>query len=72
VADSKVRTETDATRAARIARIKRQIAAGTYETPDRIDAAVESMLSDEQFSSGDSPAEFPSEANSTLPFRRAK
>lgn len=32
------------TRAERLARIKREIEAGTYETPDKLEAAVERML----------------------------
>jgi hypothetical protein len=29
---------------AKIARVRREIAAGTYETPEKIEAAVEAML----------------------------
>ncbi len=32
------------TRAERLARIKREIEAGTYETPEKLDAAIERML----------------------------
>ncbi len=36
--------ENSAQRQARLAEIRRQIAEGTYETPERIAAAVEKML----------------------------
>ncbi len=47
-----------AARRARIEEIRRQIAAGTYETPDKIEAAVEAFLASDQRSSPDeqSPA----------------
>jgi hypothetical protein len=35
---------TDSARQRRIAEIRRQIAAGTYETPEKLEAAVESLL----------------------------
>ena len=33
-------------RADLVARVKQEIAAGTYETPERIDAAIENLLED--------------------------
>lgn len=39
-------TQTDGIRADKVADIKAQIAAGTYETDDKIDATVNRMLND--------------------------
>jgi hypothetical protein len=39
-------------RAARIAEIRRQIAAGEYDTPERIEAALEAFLDSDDASSG--------------------
>ena len=36
----------DPLRAARLAKIRAQIAAGTYDTADRLDAALDSLLAD--------------------------
>ena len=38
--------EKSSDRAARLAEIRRQIAAGTYETPERLSAAVDALLED--------------------------
>jgi len=39
--------ESPAVRKARLAELKRQIAAGTYETPERLAAAVEGLLAEQ-------------------------
>ena len=36
----------DPARAARLAEVRRQIAAGTYDTPGRFDAALDGLLAD--------------------------
>jgi hypothetical protein len=38
--------ETAADRQARLAEIRRQIEAGTYETPERLSAAIDALLED--------------------------
>lgn len=46
--DELSRSTTSPMRAARLAQIQAEIAAGTYETPDKLEAAVDRLLDDLQ------------------------
>ena len=54
-----VEAEHEVGREWKIAEIKKQIAAGTYDTPDKIDAAVDKMLGQFDDSTDDSPPQKP-------------